>query len=1089
MCRPGMRAAAVELQTSGYQAWKRIRISVREQCRQVAAEATARTGDCTDVGRAVDDPACRGVPSVGFRAWDVSFGTTVATSSSNGTEGRDDYYGARWLPRFGSEYKDVQLVPYATDTRDEDWVDRMVSNAVSLPDSVDTDLGVGAARFEFDFDNIDLLYRRPDSSGVDGVLQARATGIDWPKEDGNDFLQRRSSGRFDGYILYVRPDPKAGWYHDRDTAGKTLKARLDEIDGNPYRDAVLTSPGSELRFVLPLYYLQFGNRQFTGKTTVRRVPGFDIGPVLGHSGGRDCRYTHIGILSQRASAIGEPLPTGFRHIDATTGARASGTFGCDGEGWRDDYNHGVAFVGASDWAHLDAYLSRLWYLGDGYRYQFALSAYRGMPGVDDSWVEGPRSDWVSVSGGAELACRDEYVLATRWADNGDDLAWRIYQGNPDYDDYKAVYDRYDCGVLLASGGALERFGPGSDYYEAYWNEFLANSGESNRLASTVQRGVLGAQAAPDLSGIYESTSLVGSRVCGNFWNGTPSGQTWNSPVTRTIWHVSWVLAMLLLFVLLLWDGLTLTYQGMLSDGRGGVTLRTMLPRFGLALLLAASSLLICRVVLTLASDVTCYVSHATGMTFWGFLGTVIGGVLWETIQLFWGVGAAGLVGIAFFGVGTIAVVAFLVIVLFVLLIALWYAFKVFAGMVARILLLLILCGLSPVAMAMYASPSTEHWTKKWVSMFLGAAFQQVVVLMVLYCGAALAKSFVGDYDVTNWFGHLLNLIMVLFTLFFAARVPDLINPGGKGLFSGLGQALMMAGAAAMIIASAGMGAAAAGLMGSGSALRGLAGSVGNMFGGGGGGASAGMVGAAPAGGPSPAAGASPMTGLGGGGTSFTGMSNQQPGGGTAGVQPGGWQSTQPGGQSVMQPGGDPGTTQPGGDPSVPPAVAGGDPGGAQPSGDLSVPATTAGGDPSVTAPAATQGGDPGRDAADMAGAAGAAAAGGGLGGWLARVARGAQYGAARGQRGARYLETYGRGYLGRPPERSYSRTAPVDLQSFRNFVNKQPLSGDPQAQSRLAQNRESRGQGISPPIYGRGRPDGNDPNHDWHANAGHEGGE
>ena len=108
---------------------------------------------------------------------------------------------------------------------------------------------------------------------------------------------------------------------------------------------------------------------------------------------------------------------------------------------------------------------------------------------------------------------------------------------------------------------------------------------------------------------------------------------------------------------------------------------------------------------------------------------------------------------------------------------------------------------------------------------------------------------------------------------------------------------------------------------------------------------------------------------------------------------------------------------------------------------------------------------------------------------LARVARGAQYGTARGQRGARYLETYGRGYLGRPPERSYSRTAPVDLQSFRNFVNKQPVAQDPQAQARMAQNRESRGQGMSPPIYGRGRPDGNDPNHDWHANAGHEGGE
>ena len=41
-----------------------------------------------------------------------------------------------------------------------------------------------------------------------------------------------------------------------------------------------------------------------------------------------------------------------------------------------------------------------------------------------------------------------------------------------------------------------------------------------------------------------------------------------------------------------------------------------------------------------------------------------------------------------------------------------------------------------------------------------------------------------------------------------------------------------------------------------------------------------------------------------------------------------------------------------------------------------------------------------------------AATGGRFGGGLARVARGAQYGAARGQRAACYMETYGRGYLG-----------------------------------------------------------------------------
>ena len=89
-----------------------------------------------------------------------------------------------------------------------------------------------------------------------------------------------------------------------------------------------------------------------------------------------------------------------------------------------------------------------------------------------------------------------------------------------------------------------------------------------------------------------------------------------------------------------------------------------------------------------------------------------------------------------------------------------------------------------------------------------------------------------------------------------------------------------------------------------------------------------------------------------------------------------------------------------------------------------------------------------------------AATGGRFGGGLARVARGAQYGAVRGQRAARYMETYGRGYLGRPSERGFSRVAPVDVQSFRNFVSRQPMAEDAEAQAKLAQNREAGGEGA-----------------------------
>ena len=131
----------------------------------------------------------------------------------------------------------------------------------------------------------------------------------WNKKDSGDFLRRRSAGRFDGYILYVEPDPKAGWYHDEDAEGKTLKDRLDELDSGLDRDTVLGSPGSELRFVLPLYYLQFGNSQLTGKTTVRRVPGFDLGPVLGHIEDPECADAHIGVSSASDWRLFGPPPS------------------------------------------------------------------------------------------------------------------------------------------------------------------------------------------------------------------------------------------------------------------------------------------------------------------------------------------------------------------------------------------------------------------------------------------------------------------------------------------------------------------------------------------------------------------------------------------------------------------------------------------------------------------------------------------------------------------------------------------------------------------------------------------------------------
>ena len=102
-------------------------------------------------------------------------------------------------------------------------------------------------------------------------------------------------------------------------------------------------------------------------------------------------------------------------------------------------------------------------------------------------------------------------------------------------------------------------------------------------------------------------------------------------------------------------------------------------------------------------------------------------------------------------------------------------------------------------------------------------------------------------------------------------------------------------------------------------------------------------------------------------------------------------------------------------------------------------------------------------------------------GWFDRVRRGAQYGAARGQRGARYLETYGRGHFGNSPDRAYSRTAPVDVQSFRNYVNRNPLNSGDQARIESRQAEGGRGRFGFGLGYRRGYPDGTDTNEDFHS--------
>lgn len=80
------------------------------------------------------------------------------------------------------------------------------------------------------------------------------------------------------------------------------------------------------------------------------------------------------------------------------------------------------------------------------------------------------------------------------------------------------------------------------------------------------------------------------------------------------------------------------------------------------------------------------------------------------------------------------------------------------------------------------------------------------------------------------------------------------------------------------------------------------------------------------------------------------------------------------------------------------------------------------------------------------------------GGFLDRVARGAQYGAVRGQDYTGTMQRIIRhGDFSAVTVRGYQRSRPIDVQSLHDYVNRRPIESDPEALRRMAEAR-----GIGP---------------------------
>lgn len=336
-------------------------------------------------------------------------------------------------------------------------------------------------------------------------------------------------------------------------------------------------------------------------------------------------------------------------------------------------------------------------------------------------------------------------------------------------------------------------------------------------------------------GEYGLLSPLQMDICKDLFSTTPPGFTWDNPVVKQVWSLAWVLAGGVLFVLLVWQGLRMTYDWWI-DPSPSTGFRELVPRFLLAFSLASVSLYICQLVLILAADATCFVAQHTGITMWGMWGTTMGGMFEGYMA--W---SEQLIGELDERDGTriesvirgilLALGMFLVMIVFIVVL-LYFFVKVAIAMLLRLALLAVLCALSPMAFAMYASESTAHWTKTWVSMFLGVTFQQVVTLVVIFLGGQFMGNFLQEGDGTNFTLMIVSLVLSVLILGLADKVPDLVNPSGRGLFGSAGTALRM-GAGAAVVGGFGLASLGGGLVGGAAlgAARGATTGARNTYGG------------------------------------------------------------------------------------------------------------------------------------------------------------------------------------------------------------------------------------------------------------------
>ena len=312
-----------------------------------------------------------------------------------------------------------------------------------------------------------------------------------------------------------------------------------------------------------------------------------------------------------------------------------------------------------------------------------------------------------------------------------------------------------------------------------------------------------AQQTP--SGVDWVWRMAGTDVCTGFFDSTPARLTWAVDGVVRGWGMVWVISMAALVFLIFWQGIRMTYDMWMHGGWANQRdpgFREAVPRFFIALILAAFSLMLCRLVLILVSNISCYVAKSSEVGIWTVL---LGFLILAVAAIAMVVGKALLVAGVSGGLLAPAMLAVVVAVLGLIIMVVGFFMMMFGRVMLQLLIrlamLAVLITLSPLAFILMASPDTEDWTKKWIGMFVTMSVTQTLQLLTLYLSAKVFNfgSVVGSGGVPMWTG----LVMGIVILYLVSKIPEILDRY-------LGQAIVSGGSAPGMIPGA-IGGASKGL--------------------------------------------------------------------------------------------------------------------------------------------------------------------------------------------------------------------------------------------------------------------------------------